>query len=178
MNLMTTTIRPQVPMYLLQGAPWCAAMGLVDGLRQLGFDDALVAWPHDVAVGGQVLALRTHGGVDDGGMYVELTLAGPVEANPPTDAQALEAAVATRIARWEKDVRAGRSQAGPLADFLSELFDMMAGMGQEVRVAYPNGRIFDQGTFAGLDLWGRATIKRANGTQLEIAPEQARIVLG
>ena len=154
-------------------------MGLVDSLRQLGFQDAAVAWPHDIAVSDQVLTLRTHGGVDEDGMYIELTLASDGSENPlPEGAQdALSTAVENRISGWEQDVKAGRSQAGPLADFLSELFDMTAGMGQPVRVAYPNGRIFDQGTFAGLDVWGRATIVRKNGTELEIAPEQARIIL-
>ena len=38
------------------------------------------------------------------------------------------------------------------------------------------GRVIGEGTLVAVDVWGRATVRLANGAQeLEIAPEQARL---
>ena len=38
------------------------------------------------------------------------------------------------------------------------------------------GRVIGEGTLMAVDVWGRATVRLANGSQeLEIAPEQARL---
>lgn len=59
----TLVVRPQIPMALLVGVPWCAALGVVDALRATGATDVGIAWPHDVVVGGALaLSLAARGG--------------------------------------------------------------------------------------------------------------------
>ena len=58
---------------------------------------------------------------------------------------------------------------------LSDYFDALLGMGEEVEVLR-GGRVIGEGTLVAVDVWGRATVRLANGAQeLEIAPEQARL---
>ena len=48
-------------------------------------------------------------------------------------------------------------------------------MGEKVEVLR-GGRVIGRGELAGVDVWGRATVRLDNGTQeLEVAPEQARL---
>lgn len=170
-------VRPRIPMALLVGVPWCAAMGVVDVLRAAGAADVGIAWPYDVVVGdAPACALSARGGYDDEGMFVCLALvvAGDAWADPTMCAQVDEAIVA-RLDAWEQRVAAQGPQAGPLAAFLSEYFDLVSLMGRPVEAVYPNGRVFDRGSLVGIDVWGRATIRRSDGSELELAPEQARL---
>ncbi len=170
--LLSLTLRPKVPMHYIQATPFVAAMGLVDGLRESGCEDAGIVWPHDVVAGEKTMRFLSRGGYDDEGMFVVLELVGDggIELGEP-----IARAISARISMWQASVAEGRSQAGPLAFALSEFFDMVLLMGQPVDAVYPNGRVFDCGYLAGIDVWGRATIKRPDGTELEIAPEQAGI---
>ena len=40
---------------------------------------------------------------------------------------------------------------------------------------YPNGNEMARGTFAGVDIWGRATLITSDGHEVEFSPEQAGI---
>lgn len=174
----TLVVRPQIPMALLVGVPWCAALGVVDALRATGATDVGIAWPHDVVVGGApALSLAARGGYDDRGMFVRLALAaaGDVSRLSRSLLGRVDRAIAARLGVWERGVAAHGPQAGPLAPFLSEYFDLVHLMGRPVEVVHPNGRIFDRGTLAGIDAWGRAAIRRPDGSELEVAPEQARL---
>ncbi|WP_148362956.1 hypothetical protein [Olsenella massiliensis] len=167
------TLHPKLPLHYVHGVPWCVALGVVDCLRDAGFDRAGVFWPHDIDRGdGVLLAMAASGGADEEGMYVTLRVQGEASG---MDVGALDAAVRRRVDAWERDVSEGRCVAGPLASFLPELFDRMMLMGADVDVLYPNGRAFDRGALVGLDVWGRATVRRADGSELQIAPEQARL---
>lgn len=90
-------------------------------------------------------------------------------------ADAVRAHVAARCDRWSADVAAGRAQAGPLAPVLSDYFDALALMGEKVNVVYPNGRIAASGTFVAVDVWGRATVKLADGSEISVSSEQASL---
>ena len=165
-------------MALLVGVPWCAALGVVDALRATGAADVGIAWPHDVVVGGApAFSLAARGGYDDEGMFVRLALVSAGDAPRPSQAllEQVDRAIAARLDVWERDVAAHGPQAGPLATFLPEYFDLVSLMGRPVEAVYPNGRAFDRGTLAGIDVWGRATIRRPDGSELELAPEQARL---
>lgn len=171
-------VRPRIPMAALVGVPWCAALGVVDALRTAGVTDAGIAWPYDVVVGdAPAFSLAAQGGYDDEGMFVRLTLVaadGVPQVSSAVHAQ-VDQAIVARLAAWEQDMATQGLQAGPLASFLPEYFDLVSLMGRPVEVVYPNGRVFDRGRLAGIDVWGRATIRRLDGSELEVAPEQARL---
>ena len=58
---------------------------------------------------------------------------------------------------------------------LGNYFDALLGMGGAVEVVRA-GCVIARGTLAGVDVWGRATVRLDNGTQeLELAPEQAEL---
>ncbi len=57
---------------------------------------------------------------------------------------------------------------------LGEYFDMVPALGHRAAAVSPNGHPLAIGTFAGVDVWGRATIK-TTVDEREFAPEVARI---
>ena len=83
--------------------------------------------------------------------------------------------VVERVDTWVADVSAGRAAAGPLAPILSEYFDCVGALGREVEALLPDGQVFARGRFAGIDVWGRATIVTPDGRELDISSEQASI---
>lgn len=169
MGVASFTVRPGVPMGHVTGTPFVCALAVA---RALG---GRVTWPYGIATaeGAPLAAVRGRAGYDDGGIYVACEVA-------PADGFAFDAAVVERAARdavdaWAADVAAGRAAAGPLAPVLGDYFDALLGMGGPVEVVR-GGRVIARGALAGVDVWGRATVRLDNGTQeLEIAPEQARL---
>ena len=87
--------------------------------------------------------------------------------------EALAAALLTRVDAWAVVANTPQGAAGPLAPVLGEYFDMVPLLGRQVAAA-PNGLPLAVGVFAGLDIWGRATIKTDAGEQ-EFPPEAVRI---
>ena len=155
--------------------PFVCALGAAGSL-----EGALVGWPHDVvdASGERVVQVACHMGVGDEGFELACDL-WPTSATPAIsedEAQALAEGVAARVRSWEADVEAGRAAAGPLAPMLGDYFDACYLLGSDVRVTYPNGRDVMSGYFCGLDVWGRATVRDADGRDHEFAPEQVRLV--
>lgn len=88
--------------------------------------------------------------------------------------EALAAAVLTRVDAWGGCRQHAAGAAGPLAPVLGEYFDMVPLLGRQVAAVSPNGLPLAVGVFAGLDIWGRATIKTDAGEQ-EFPPEAVRI---
>ena len=88
--------------------------------------------------------------------------------------EALTAAVLTRVDAWAVAANTPQGAAGPLAPVLGEYFDMVPLLGRQVAAVSPNGLPLAVGVFAGLDIWGRATIKTDAGEQ-EFPPEAVRI---
>ena len=177
------TLRPQVPMGAFQALGYVCVLGASEALGALGIDFAQVGWPQNVVDGRTfctLATLRMRAGYDKGmfatcevvaGEQVTLLRAlGDEELGA-----ALEAGVAARVAAWEERVVAGAAAAGPLAPILSDYFDALALMGRDVEVVYPNGRVMARGELAGVDVWGRASVRTSDGHELDIAPEQASI---
>lgn len=164
---------PEVPMGYLTGVPYVCALGIAEAL------DARVRWPHDaVTPEGEALAsVRARAGYDDEGVFVavDVSVAAPADG-AETDATALERAARSRVDAWAADISAGRSAAGPLASVLSDYFDALLGTGGPVEVVR-SGCVVARGTLAGVDVWGRATVRTDNGHELEVAPEQAALRL-
>lgn len=76
---------------------------------------------------------------------------------------------------WAADVRAKRAQAGPLAPILSEYFDSVPMLGHHVVALAPTGGEICRGLFVGVDAWGRVTIRTDDGTEVDLAAEQASL---
>ena len=90
-------------------------------------------------------------------------------------ARSLRDAIVARVDAWDEAVAAGRGAAGPLAPVLSEYFDRVPLLGHEAEAVLPDGRVCARGAFCGLDVWGRATLRLADGRELEFASEQASL---
>ncbi len=82
--------------------------------------------------------------------------------------------IVRRVDAWAKALAANKAVAGPLAPVLNEYFDMVPALGHRAAAVSPNGHPLAIGTFAGIDVWGRATIK-TTVDEREFAPEVARI---
>lgn len=163
------TLRPAVPMGHVTGVPHVCALGIA---RELA---GRVRWPHEVVTpeGEPLVSVDARAGYDEGGVFVRCDLTW--DADKDLDAAALERAARDCVDAWAADVAAGRAAAGPLAPVLSDYFDVLLGMGEKVEVLR-GGRVIGEGTLAGVDVWGRATVRLANGTQeLDVSPEQARL---
>lgn len=162
-------LRPAVPMGHVTGVPHVCALGVA---RELG---ARVRWPHEVvtASGEPLVSVDARAGYDDEGVFVRCDLAWDAERG--FDAAVLERAASEAVGAWAQGVAEGRAAAGPLAPVLSDYFDALLGMGEQVEVLRGD-RVIGEGTLVAVDVWGRATVRLANGTQeLEVAPEQARL---
>ncbi len=168
MGVASLTLRPAVPMGHVTGVPFVAALGVAGAL------DARVAWPHEV-VGAEeepIASVRARAGFDDEGIYVFCDVVPRGEKN--LDAEMLSCAVREAVDAWVSSVAAGRAAAGPLAPVLSDYFDALASMGEDVEVLRA-GRAVAKGTLMAVDVWGRATVRLADGRELELAPEQAEL---
>ena len=168
MGVASLTLRPGVPMGHVTGVPYVVALAAA---RELG---GRVSWPHGVAAAdGEPLAcVSARAGYDDEGVFVRCDLSWDAEKD-------LDAAVLERVARegmdaWVADVAAGRAAAGPLAPVLGDYFDVLRGRGEEVEVVR-GGRVMARGTLAGVDVWGRATVRLDDGRELDVTPEQAEL---
>ena len=89
------------------------------------------------------------------------------------DVAAMDAAAA-RVDAWAEAVAAG-SKAGPLAAVLEDYFDACLLMNKPVEVVRRDGTIACKGRLAGIDIWGRVTVKLLDGREVEIAPGQASV---
>lgn len=181
--LAETTLRPQVPMGAFHALGYVCAMGAAEGLQEAGLSFAGVGWPQDVVDARTLRTLATlqmHAGYRAGMFATCTVVAGPQIGllRDWTDeelASALEAGIAARVASWEQQIVAGAGKAGPLAPVLSEYFDLVPLLGRPAMAVYPNGNEMARGTFAGVDIWGRATLTCEDGRELELSPEQASI---
>lgn len=152
-------LRPAVGMRQYVGVPYVVALGVCDALPQAG-----IAWPHDVvdaATGELICAVRTRGGYDDEGMFVQVELGVGPEVHE---------AVRQRVELW-----AAQGSVAPLSSVLADYADKLVQLNKDVRVCYPNGTVYAEGTFVGIDVWGRATVRLVSGQDIEFPPEKFRL---
>ena len=83
--------------------------------------------------------------------------------------------IVERVDAWDLACRQGRAQAGPLAPILNEYFDRCPLLGHRVRALSPEGDLVCTGYFAGLDCWGRATIRRDGGAEVVYTSEMVSL---
>ena len=98
-------------------------------------------------------------------------------ADQRADADTIESAIRARAEAWEQAIGAGRSAAGPFAQFAGDYFDRMAGMGEQVELLFPNGNVYCTAQLEGIDVWGRICVETADGRDTEYAPEQVTLRL-
>ena len=180
-------LRPAVRMGDFHALPFVTAMGVVDALcAQDKADEVGIRWPGDIVCGApafetKLAKVTVNAGAGEGGMFAVASIAvGEAgvrslgfEEPLAEVAQGMADAVAERVDVWAESL-AGKQVAGPLAPVLAEYFDMVPALGHRVAALSPNGHALAIGTFAGIDVWGRATIKTAVNEQ-EFASEVARI---
>ena len=90
-------------------------------------------------------------------------------------AELLRRRIVERVNAWDLACRQGRAQAGPLAPVLNEYFDRCPLLGHRVRALSPEGDLVCTGYFAGLDCWGRATIRRDDGAEVVYTSEMVSL---
>lgn len=90
-------------------------------------------------------------------------------------AELLRRRIVERVDAWDLACRQGRAQAGPLAPILNEYFDRCPLLGHRVRALSPEGDLVCTGYFAGLDCWGRATIRRDDGVEVVYTSEMVSL---
>ena len=161
-------VRPGVPMGHVTGVPYLCALGVAEALG------ARLRWPFAVvsATGEPVAGVRARAGYDDEGVFVACEIAPLGEEG--LDAAVLERAARERLGAWAEDVSSGRAAAGPLAPVLGDYFDVLLGMGERVEVLR-GGRVIGEGSLAGVDVWGRATVRLDDAREPALAPEQAEL---
>ena len=86
----------------------------------------------------------------------------------------LARAIAEKVAAWEH-LLATRPAPGPMAPVLSDYFDLVPLLGHQAAALSPNGLPVAMGVFSGLDIWGRACITAADGSEQEL-PSEAVII--
>lgn len=86
----------------------------------------------------------------------------------------LARAIAEKVAAWEH-LLATRPAPGPMAPVLSDYFDLVPLLGHQAAALSPNGLPVAMGVFSGLDIWGRACITSADGSEQEL-PSEAVII--
>ena len=162
------TLRPKVAMPHFTCVPHVVALGICDARP-----DARILWPHDVCDAEtceRVIEMSARAGYDDDGTFCELTLRGAFEV---TDE--VKEAIRARMDAWEKALRSRPRQA-PLTPVLADYADAQGLLGRDVQLTYPNGNPACEGTFLGLDVWGRATVRLADGSEIEFGPERYHIL--
>ncbi|MFR7797553.1 MAG: hypothetical protein ACLU37_05030 [Collinsella sp.] len=181
-------VRPDVNMHAFHGLPFVAAMGMMDALVGTASTPGLepagkvgIQWPSDIVrcacVWTSLARVAVNGGAAAAGMFGAVTV--------DIERSALgELGVTWLTQRWSRrwPPRAGprgrlggccqhaARRAGPLAPVLGEYFDMVPLLGRQVAAVSPNGLPLAVGVFAGLDIWGRATIKTDAGEQESARP--------
>ena len=187
-------VRPDVNMHAFHGLPFVAAMGMMDALAGTAATPGLglagkagIQWPSDIVCGApafetSLARVTVNGGAGAAGMFGAVTV--DIERSALSElcvdvadealVEVLAAAVLARVDAWAVAANTPQGAAGPLAPVLGEYFDMVPLLGRQVAAVSPNGLPLAVGVFAGLDIWGRATIKTDAGEQ-EFPPEAVRI---
>lgn len=166
-----------------QALGYVCAMGAAEGLRQAGVGFAAIGWPYDVVDARTLRPLCTLGmrAGYNRGMFGECTVTAAQQIgllrsySDEELAEAIEQGITQRVASWEEQIASGAGQAGPLAPVLADYADLVALLGKPAAAVYPNGNEMARGGFAGVDVWGRATLITSDGQELELSPEQASI---
>lgn len=179
-----TVVRLGVSMPYVPAVPYVAALGVCQFLRAA--DESFgICWPYDICYKDQVVAsIKATAGYQEGMFAVVsvvadakvLNLAFDVADNTELLAKRVSELVVHSVSAWEQQVKRARSFAGPIALILSDYFDMVPLLGQQVDKVYPSGNIALTARFGGIDVWGHAILVDEDGKEILVSEEEASVV--
>ncbi|MBF0926076.1 MAG: hypothetical protein M3I19_00950 [Lancefieldella parvula] len=179
-----TVVRLGVSMPYVPAVPYVVALGLCQFLRAQdeGFG---ICWPYDICYKDQVVAsIKATAGYQEG-MFAVVSVAADSEAlysvfdvadNMELLANRVSELVVQSVSVWEQQVKRARSFAGPIALILSDYFDMVPLLGQQVNKVYPSGNVALTARFGGIDVWGHAILVDQDGKEILVSEEEASVV--
>ena len=179
-----TVVRLGVSMPYVPAVPYVVALGLCQFLcaKDEGFG---IRWPYDICYKDQVVAsIKATAGYQEGMFAVvsvvadakALSLAFDVADNTELLAKKVSELVVQSVSAWEQQVKRARSFAGPIALILSDYFDMVPLLGQQVNKVYPSGNVALTARFGGIDVWGHAILVDQDGKEILVSEDEASVV--
>ncbi len=179
-----TIVRLGVSMPYVPAVPYVVALGVCQFLRAAdeGFG---ICWPYDICYKDQVIAsIKATAGYQEGMFAVvsvvadakALSLAFDVADNTELLAKKVSELVVQSVSAWEQQVKRARSFAGPIALILSDYFDMVPLLGQQVNKVYPSGNVALTARFGGIDVWGHAILVDEDGKEILVSEDEASVV--
>ncbi len=179
-----TVVRLGVSMPYVPAVPYVVALGVCQFLRAAdeGFG---IYWPYDICYKDQVVAsIKATAGYQEGMFAVvsvvadakALSLAFDVADNTELLAKRVSELVVQSVSAWEQQVKRARSFAGPIALILSDYFDMVPLLGQQVNKVYPSGNVALTARFGGIDVWGHAILVDEDGKEILVSEDEASVV--
>ena len=179
-----TVVRLGVSMPYVPAVPYVVALGLCQFLRAKdeGFG---IRWPYDICYKDQVIvSIKATAGYQEG-MFAVVSIATDsgalcsalgVAGNTELLAKKVSELVVQSVSAWEEQVKRARSFAGPIALILSDYFDMVPLLGQQVNKVYPSGNVALTARFGGIDVWGHAILVDQDGKEILVSEEEASVV--
>ena len=173
-----------VSMPYVPAVPYVVALGLCQFLRAKdeGFG---ILWPYDICYKDQVVAsIKATAGYQEG-MFAVVSVTADVNAlssalnvsdNAELLAKKVSELVVQSVSVWEQQVKRARSFAGPIALILSDYFDVVPLLGQQVNKVYPSGNVALTARFGGIDVWGHAILVDQDGKEILVSEEEASVV--
>ena len=179
-----TVVRLGVSMPYVPAVPYVVALGLCQFLRAK--DESFgIRWPYDICYKDQVVAsIKATAGYQEG-MFAVVSVAVDSEAlcsvfdvadNTELLAKKISELVVQSVSVWEQQVKRARSFAGPIALILSDYFDMVPLLGQQVNKVYPSGNVALTARFGGIDVWGHAILVDQDGKEILVSEDEASVV--
>ena len=179
-----TVVRLGVSMPYVPAVPYVVALGLCQFLRAK--DESFgIRWPYDICYKDQVVAsIKATAGYQEG-MFAVVSIAADsgalcsvfgVAGNTELLANKVSVLAVQSVSVWEQQVKRVKSFAGPIALILSDYFDMVPLLGQQVNKVYPSGNVALTARFGGIDVWGHAILVDQDGKEILVSEEEASVV--
>ncbi len=179
-----TVVRLGVSMPYVPAVPYVVALGLCQFLRAKD-ENFGIRWPYDICYKDQVVvSIKATAGYQEG-MFAVVSIAADsgalnsafgVAGNTELLAKKVSELVVQSVSVWEQQVKRARSFAGPIALILSDYFDMVPLLGQQVNKVYPSGNVALTARFGGIDVWGHAILVDQDGKEILVSEEEASVV--
>ena len=179
-----TVVRLGVSMSYVPAVPYVVALGVCQFLRAAD-DNFGICWPYDICYKDQVVAsIKVTAGHQEG-MFAVVSVVADAKAlnsvfgiaeNKELLAKKVSELVVQSVGTWEQQVKHVRSFAGPIALILSDYFDVVPLLGQQVNKVYPNGNVALTARFGGIDVWGHAILVDENGKEILVSEDEASVV--
>ncbi len=179
-----TVVRLEVSMPYVPAVPYVVALGVCQFLRAAdeGFG---IRWPYDICYKDQLVAtIKATAGYQEG-MFAVVSVVADIKVlsltfdavdNTELLAKKVSGLVVQSVSTWEQQVKRARSFAGPIALILSDYFDMVPLLGQQVNKVYPNGTVALTARFGGIDVWGHAILVDKDGKEILVSEDEASVV--